>query len=74
MVMVIYHYVGSIWGILVTPNFFYNIYDNEKIIQVNHLIYTYTIINKYYPGEKLVNYHQKRVRVNYNYFLVMYNS
>ena len=28
----------------------------------------YTIINKYYPGEELVNYHQKRVRVNYQYF------
>ena len=31
----------------------------------------YTIINKYYPGEELVNYHQKRVRVNYQYFVVM---
>ena len=35
MVMVIYHYVERIWGILVTPNFLYNIYDNEI----------------YYPGE-----------------------
>ena len=33
--MVIYHYVGRIWRVLVTPNFLYNIYDDEK----------------YYPGE-----------------------
>ena len=35
VVMVIYHYVGRIWRVLVTPNFLYNIYDDEK----------------YYPGE-----------------------
>ena len=33
--MVIYIYVEIIWRILVTPNFVYNIYKNEK----------------YYPGE-----------------------
>ena len=27
-------------------------------------------INKYYTGEKLVNYHQKMVRANYHYLLV----
>ena len=26
-------------------------------------------MNKYYPGEKFVNYHQKRVMVNYQYFI-----
>ena len=31
------------------------------------------IINKYYPGQQLGNYHQKRVRVNYHYFVVMGN-
>ena len=34
----------------------------------------YTIINKYYSGKKLGDYHQKRVRVNYHYFVVMDNS
>ena len=29
--------------------------------------YTYTIINKYYTAEKLGNYNQKRVRINYHY-------
>ena len=28
--MVIYHYIERILRILVTPNFSYNIYDNEK--------------------------------------------
>ena len=27
LVMVVYHYVETIWIILVTPNFLYNIYD-----------------------------------------------
>ena len=47
------------------------------------------IINRYYPGEpvniniqsliniilkkKMGNYHQKRVRVNYDYFVIMEN-
>ena len=35
VVMVIYHYIERIWRILITPNFFYDIYDREK----------------YYPGE-----------------------
>ena len=35
MVMVIYHYTERILRIIVTPNFLYNIYNNEK----------------YYPGE-----------------------
>ena len=30
-------------------------------------------INKYYSGEQLGNYHQKRVRLNYHYFVVMEN-
>ena len=29
VVMVIYHYVERIWRIIVTPNFFYNIYNDE---------------------------------------------
>ena len=33
----------------------------------------YTIINKKYPGYQLGNYHQKRVRVNEHYFVVMEN-
>ena len=40
MVMVIYYYVEIIWKILTTPNFWI----------------TYTIMNKYYPGEP-VNIH-----------------
>ena len=39
--MVIYHYVERTWRILVTPNFVHNIYDHEKLIQVNQLIYIY---------------------------------
>ena len=39
----------------------------KNIIQVNQLIYI-KIINKYYPREKLGHYHQKRVRVNCQYF------
>ena len=35
--MVIYLYVEIFWRILFTPNFLYNIYDNEK----------------YYPGEPI---------------------
>ena len=29
VVMIIYHYVGGIWRILVTPNFLYKIYNHE---------------------------------------------
>ena len=29
------------------------------------------IINKYYPGEKLGHYHQKRLIVNSDYFVVI---
>ena len=32
--MIIYHYVEIIWRILVTPDFLYNIYDNEKYYTV----------------------------------------
>ena len=28
----------------------------------------------YYTGEQLGNYHQKRVRINYHYFMVMENG
>ena len=28
--MVIYYYANRIWRILVTPDFWYNIYDNES--------------------------------------------
>ena len=54
------------------------------------LYITYMSINRYYPGEpvnihmqsliniiqgkKLGNYHQKRVRVYYQYFVVMMNG
>ena len=41
VVMVICHYVERTWIILITPNFWYNIYDHGKIIQVNQLIYIY---------------------------------
>ena len=37
-------------------------------------ICTYTIINKYYPGEQFFNCHQKRVRVDYHYFVVADNG
>ena len=30
MVMLIYYFVERIWGIIVTPDFLYNIYDHEK--------------------------------------------
>ena len=50
MVMAIYHYVERIWIILVTPNFSYNIYDNENKLSGWN-------INTYHPGEQLVNYH-----------------
>ena len=36
--------------------------------------YTYKIVNTYYPGEKMGNYHQKKVRVNYRYFVVIENG
>ena len=39
--MEIYHYVERTWRIIVTPNFLYNIYDHEKNIQINQLIYIY---------------------------------
>ena len=39
--MSIYHYVEIIWRIIVTPDFSYNIYDNENIIRVDQLIYIY---------------------------------
>ena len=71
VVMVIYHYVERIWRILITPNF----------------CITYIIANKYYPGvpvniyiQLLINIiqvkkwlftTQKRVCVNYHYFVVM---
>ena len=28
--MEVYHYIETIWRIIVTPDFLYNIYDNEK--------------------------------------------
>ena len=37
-------------------------------------VYIYTIINKYFAGEKLGNYRQKRVRVNFHYFVIMENG
>ena len=40
MIMKIYHYVERIWIILVTPDF----------------CITYTIINKYYPGDPVKKY------------------
>ena len=40
--MVIYHYVDRIWRVLVNPN----------------ICITYTIMNKYYPGEP-INIHIK---------------
>ena len=73
VVMIIYHYVERIWRIIVTPNYKYKIYDNEKILSRRTSLYTYKIINKYFPEEKLDNYHQKRVMVNYNYFVVVDN-
>ena len=48
--MLICHYFDRILRILVTHNFLYNIYDHEKILFVWTILYTYTIINKYYPG------------------------
>ena len=37
-------------------------------------VYIYTIINKYFAGEKLGNYRQKRVRVNFHYFVITENG
>ena len=47
MVMVIYHYVERIWRILVTPKIFI----------------TYTIINKYYPGEPVSIHIQSLIHI-----------
>ena len=54
VVMVIYHYVERIWKILVTPNFSYNIYNQESLSSRTSE-YTDKIINKYYPRENLGN-------------------
>ena len=64
--MVIVNYIGKIWIILVTPDFLYNLYDNENKLYRWNSQYTYTINNKYYSGEQQENYHQKRARVNTN--------
>ena len=74
MVREIYHYFERIWRIIIAPNFGYNINDNEKILFRWTSEYTYKIINKYYPREQLGIYHQKRVRVNHHYFVVMENG
>ena len=47
VVIVIYHDVKRIWIILVTPDFLYNIYDNEK----------------YYPGEPVNIHIQSLVNI-----------
>ena len=56
------------------PLFFYNIYNHEKNYPGEQDKNTYTTINKYHPGEKLGNYHQKRVRSNYYHFLATENG
>ena len=71
VIMVIYHYVETICMILVTPNFLYNMCNHKYILSRWTSSYTYSIMNKYYSGEQLDHYHQKRVRVNYHYFAVM---
>ena len=39
VVMVIYHYVERIWGIIVTPDFCITYTTMKNIIQLNQLIY-----------------------------------
>ena len=50
VVMVTYHYVEIIWRFFVTPDFVYNIYDNEK----------------YYTGEPVNIYTQSLINLNYH--------
>ena len=46
MVILMYHYVKRIWGILFTPNFLYNIYDNEWYHSVEPVnIYIQSLLN-----------------------------
>ena len=54
VVMVIYHYVEIIWRILVTPNFSYNVPDNERY-------YTGEPVNVYI--QSLINMIQENNRV-----------
>ena len=59
MVIVIYHYVERVGELLLPPIFPYNIYDHESILSRWTSQYTYTIINKYDPGEQLGDYQKK---------------
>ena len=64
LLMVICHYIDRIGDFLLLPLFWYNIYDREIILLRWTSSYIYTIINKYYSGEQLGNYHQEMVRLN----------
>ena len=50
------------------PTIFCRTYAIMKKYYPGEPVNTYTIINKCYPVEQLDNYHQKMVRVNYQYF------
>ena len=74
MVMAIYHYVERICRILVTPNFSYNIYDHERYYPGESVnIHIQSLINIIQENNWVINYHQKGVRVNYHYFMIMQN-
>ena len=64
MVMAIYHYVERIREFLILRICLYNIYDNIFFSPRQTSECTSTIINKYNPGEKLFDHHQKKLRVS----------
>ena len=72
--MVIYRYTEIIGEFSLPPIFHITYTIIKNIIQVNQLIHIYIIINKYDPEEQLGNYHQKRERENYHYFVLMENG
>ena len=74
VVIIIFHYIDRIEELLLPPIFCITYTIIKNIIQVNQVIYTCTIINIYYRGEQLGNCYQKRVRINYHYFVVMENE
>ena len=57
------------------PHFFRITYTIiKKYYPFEPVIYKYTIFNRYYTGEQLGNYHQKRVRICYQYFVATENG
>ena len=59
--------------VLLPPNFHITYTTMKKYYPGEPVNIHIQIINKYYKGEQLGNYHQKRVRVNYHYSVVREN-